>query len=122
MHKLIFGLSIKESIYSVLYALIAAFIVHSAYDIYQKSLSIATVNVTRIVAGFVNEIEVKSNQSFSADQKEKKIRKFSCAMQHVLDGLAKKEKMIILRSEAIIAGAPDLTQDVIVRIKKEIEP
>ena len=84
----------------------------------QQTLNIATVNVTGMVSNFVKET---SQQNLTMEQKQEKVNKFGLAMQHVMDTIAKQQHVVIIMSEAVIAGSIDLTQEVMVGIKRELK-
>ena len=118
MYKLLLKLDwkvISSSLYAAMF--IASVCVIFAY-FNRPTSSIATVNVTGLVSSFVKET---SKQNLTMEQKQKKIDQFGQSMQHVLDDIAKRNHVIIMMSEAVIAGAPDLTQVVMTSIKKEIK-
>lgn len=87
-------------------------------NIYRPTMAVATVNVTGMVSSFVKETSL---QNLTMDQKQKKVNQFGQIMQRVMDDIAKRQHVVIILSEAVIAGSTDLTQEVMVAIKKEMK-
>lgn len=85
----------------------------------QKNLSanhsIATVNVTRLIHQYIS---VMAKSSLTPEQSKIKIADFSHRLESALNEIAKTEHLVILPSEAVIAGAPDKTEEVIQRMKR----
>jgi len=84
----------------------------------RPTMTIATVNVTGMVNSFVKET---AQQNLTMEQKQQKVDQFGKSMQHVLDALAKERHIVIVMSEAVIAGATDLTPEIMLSIKKEMK-
>lgn len=78
--------------------------------------AIATVNITSLVDSFLHET---ANQSLSGSEKKQRIIDFGNRLDHTISQLAAKRHLVLMPSEAVIAGSPDLTQEVANRIKKE---
>lgn len=79
---------------------------------------IGMVNITAMVNSFIKET---AQQSLSADEKQKKIAQFSDALQKVMTTEASEKNMVLIPSEAVIAGATDMTKEVMMAIKKELK-
>ena len=118
MYKLILTKSWHQLLCGLLGAvLFGIFIILSSY-FSRSTMNIATVNVTGLVSSFVKET---SQQNLTMEQKQEKVNQFGKAMQHVMDDIAKRRHIVIMMSEAVIAGSTDLTQEVMLGIKKELK-
>lgn len=84
----------------------------------RPTMTIATVNVTGMVNSFVKET---AQQNLTMEQKQQKVDQFGKSMQHVLDDLAKERHIVIVMSEAVVAGATDMTPEIMLSIKKEMK-
>lgn len=84
----------------------------------RPTMTIATVNVTGMVNSFVKET---AQQNLTMEQKQQKVDQFGKSMQHVLDDLSKQRHIVIMMSEAVVAGATDMTHEVMLSIKKEMK-
>lgn len=79
---------------------------------------IGMVNITGMVNSFIKET---AQQPLSAGQKQEKIARFGEALQKVVESEARENHMILIPSEAVIAGADDVTKEVMVAIKRELK-
>lgn len=83
-----------------------------------STTKVGMVNITGMVNSFIKET---AQQSLSVDEKQKKISQFSDALQKVMTTEASEKSMVLVPSEAVIAGATDMTQEVMIAIKKELK-
>ena len=84
----------------------------------RQTMVIATVNITGMVNSFVMET---AQQKLTMEQKQQKVNQFGQLMQHVMTDMAKRQHIVIMPSEAVIAGSIDFTQEVMAEIKKEMK-
>lgn len=99
-------------------SLIGVVVIQFAY-FYRPQAAIATVNITGMVSSFVKET---AQQNLSMEEKQQKVNKFGQSMQRVMEDMAKRKHIVIMPNEAVIAGSPDLTEEVMAQIKKEMAP
>lgn len=108
--------SIIKLIPSFIVGMVGALIVQLWFVSHQRS-TISTVNITGMVSSFVKET---AKQNLSVNEQQKKVSQFGLTMQKVIDETANNRNTVIFPSEAVIAGSEDLTQEVVMRIKKEM--
>ena len=75
---------------------------------------IATVNITGIVTQFV---KAETQQKHSSEELKKRSQSFGSELEKTLKAIAKKERLIVLPSEAVIDGAVDITE----RVQKQVQ-
>ena len=98
----------------IFFGVLGAFFVQIVI-IKHSSPAIATINITGLVDSFIQET---SKQSLSQIEKKQKVTQFVNQLNQVTNELVKQKHFIILPSEAVIAGSPDLTQEVASEIKR----
>ena len=79
---------------------------------------VETVNITGLTDSFVKET-VKQN--LSAEDKKRQVVQFGEALDSRLKTIAATHHIILVPSEAVIAGSIDITDDVEVAIKKDLK-
>ena len=85
---------------------------YHAFIPYQK---IGTVNVTGILDQFIKENVTKT---ISPNQLKVKVRLFGQTLEKTLQVLSKKEHVLLLPREAVMAGSIDYTPLVLAQLKK----
>jgi hypothetical protein len=81
---------------------------------YQK---IGTVNVTGILDQFIKE---NTNKAISSDQLKMKVHLFGQTLEETLQVISKKEHVLLLPREAVMAGSMDYTPVVTEHLKKSL--
>ena len=81
---------------------------------YQK---IGTVHVTGIIDQFIKE---NATKAISPNQLKVKVRLFGQTLEKILQVLSKKEHVLLLPREAVMAGSVDYTPLVLVQLKKSL--
>jgi flagellar hook-basal body complex protein FliE len=119
MYKLTLNQHCHQLLCGLLGVILFGIIIISFSYFSRSSMNVATVNVTGMVSSFVKET---SKQNLTMDQKQEKVNQFGKSMQHVMDDIANRKHIVIMMSEAVIAGSTDLTQEVMMEIKKELKP
>lgn len=107
-------LSINNA-YSFLFGMLGSMVIFSIF--YYLSVPpprIAVVNITAIVKDFVNK---ESKQNKQQDVLTKDVKQFGLYLEKTLKMVAKNNNVILMPSEAIIAGSQDYT----FIIKKKIQ-
>lgn len=105
---------ISRYLYPCLCGMAGALIVCAFFN-FQNRTAIATVNITGMTRGFLTET---AQQNLSFEQKQQKINQFGQILQKSLDEIAKSKHLTVLPSEAVLSGAPDITREIMARIKK----
>lgn len=78
---------------------------------------IATVNMTGLEDSFIRET---AKQALTTAEKQQKVTAFAKSLNEAIAQLAKQKHLVIVLSEAVIAGSPDLTEEIANDIKKRI--
>ncbi len=92
---------------SFIFGMLGALFISFILQVFEKPKNhIATVNVTKLVNQFVKETTKKNP---SQDVLKKEVSKYGANLESTLKYIAKQESVILLPSEAVIAGAPDYT-------------
>lgn len=81
----------------------------------ERSVAIATVNITGMVQSYIKET---SSQTITAQEKKERIKQFANLLNQSIEKLAHDKHVVLFPSEAVIAGANDLTQQTQEMIKK----
>lgn len=118
MYKLIFKQHSHQLLCGLLGVILFGIIIILFSYFSRSTTKITTVNVTGMVSSFVKET---SQQNLTMEQKQEKLNQFGKSMQHVMDDMAKRKHIVIMMSEAVIAGSTDLTQEIMMEIKKELK-
>ena len=74
-----------------------------------QTSSIGVVNITGIVDKFV-QAEAKNN--LLPEELKKRVQIFGTSLEKVLHDISVKKRVVLMPSEAVIAGAKDYTQEV----------
>lgn len=80
-----------------------------------KAPMIATVNISGLENSFIKET---TNKALSPDEMKLKVAQFANALNQSVINIAKEKHVILLMSEAVVAGHRDLTPEVANRVKK----
>lgn len=98
----------------LLFGMLGALILHVVFFGLSSS-RLATVNITDIQSSFLHET---MNQGLNTVQMKEKVTKFASILNNTLIELAKRKNLILVPSEAVIAGTnPDYTAVVVNQIK-----
>lgn len=92
--------------YLILGLLSTAFMMLIIYFIAPQKPAIATVDVTRMVNQFV-QAQIKLN--LPKQELQQRVKTFGAQLETTLNAVAKKQKVVLVPSEAVIAGGKDLT-------------
>lgn len=98
------------------FGMLGALIVHGLFLSHQQQ--VATVNVTHLVQSFVKET---AELEVTAEIKKQKTLQFGKSLNAAIEKVAQKRHVILVVSEAVVAGAPDLSDEVIKEVKKGIK-
>jgi hypothetical protein len=94
-------------VYSVLCGMLGSMIIFTAYYfVCQKPKEIAIVNITSIVNDYIKE-ESKLNKS--QDDLTKEVKNFGRSLEKTLRKVSQDGNVILMPSEAVIAGSQDYT-------------
>lgn len=77
--------------------------------------TIATVNISGLENSFIKET---TNKALSPDEMKLKVTQFAHALNQSVVDIAKEKHVVLMMSEAVVAGHRDLTPEVANRIKK----
>lgn len=93
--------------YSLLFGMLGSMIIFlAAYHFYNKSPQIATVNITALVNDF---IKTESKQNKPQDVLTKEVKQFGITLEKTLKEVARDQHLLLMPSEAVIAGSIDYT-------------
>lgn len=98
---------------SLITGMIGAIIVQIVFV--KHSLPIATINITGMVQSYVQET---AKQNISMQEKQDRINRFAALLTKSTEQLARDNSIVILPSEAVIAGSSDLTKQTKEMVKK----
>jgi type-F conjugative transfer system protein TrbI len=99
----------------LLFGIAGAFIVKLFF--LSSTPQIATVNITGMVDSFEKET---AKQNISADEMKARTIRFSEALTRTLQDFSTKNHIILVPAEAVIAGAPDITNSARAKIKEAL--
>lgn len=98
----------------IFFGMIGALIIHIML-FRHTPLTIATVNITGLEDSFIREI---TQQHLPTAEMNKKVTAFANALNKTVIDMAKQKHVILIPSEAVIAGSPDMTEDVANKVKR----
>jgi conjugal transfer pilin signal peptidase TrbI len=75
---------------------------------------IVTVNITGMVSHFV---KAETQKKHSPEELKKRSQSFGAELEKTLKAITKKERFIVLPSEAVVDGAVDITE----RVQKQVQ-
>ncbi len=98
----------------LLFGMLGALIFHVVFS-GLSAPKLATVNITDIQSSFLHET---MNQGLNTVQMKEKVTQFASILNNTLVDLAKRKNLILVPSEAVIAGnSPDYTAVVVNQMK-----
>jgi len=119
MHKNIIKVINREfllqALSQIFFGMIGTFLILSF--IYKTPLMIATVNITGLEDTFIQET---SHQSLNETEKKQTVAMFAKVLNQTMVKIAAEKHLVLVPSQAVIAGSIDLTQEVAAQIKKGI--
>lgn len=77
--------------------------------------AIATVNIIGLEDSFIRETE---NLHLNPVEMEKKVKSFANILNKTVVTIAKQKDVVLLPSEAVIAGSPDFTEEIANQVKR----
>lgn len=83
----------------------------------ERSVAVATINITGMVQSYIKDT---GSQNITAQEKQERIKQFANLLNQSIEKLSHDKHVILLPSEAVIAGANDLTQQTKEMIKKRL--
>ena len=98
----------------VFFGMIGALIIHLII-MHHTPLTIATVNITGLEDSFIRET---TQQHLPTAEMNKKVTAFANALNKTVIDMAKQKHVILVPSEAVIAGSPDMTREVANIVKR----
>lgn len=96
------------------FGMVGALFIHLIL-IHQAPRTIATVNIIGLEDSFIRET---SNLHLNPAEMDKKVMSFANALNKTVVDIAKQKKVVLLPSEAVIAGSPDFTEEVANQVKR----
>lgn len=101
--------------FSLLFGMLGALMIFLVLHCMEKpNTKLATVNITGIVDRF---IKVESEKVSSPDTLKKEVKQFGVALDKELRIFSKENGIVLMPSEAVIAGTPDYTSAVAERLQ-----
>lgn len=101
--------------FSFLFGMLGALIIFMLVHCMEKpNHKLGTVNITGIVDHF---IKIESEKSISPDTLKKEVKQFGVALDQELHAFSKENSIVLMPSEAVIAGTPDYTSTVSERLQ-----
>jgi hypothetical protein len=94
----------------------AAIVLIFSHLISPKQEKIATINITKIVDEFIKE---ENSKHLEPDLMKQEVKKFGQQLESNLKTFAKRNHLILLPNEAVIAGSEDYTYWFAVQKNKE---
>lgn len=79
--------------------------------------TMATINLTGLEDTFVSET---AKLSISDVEKKQRVTKFAKLLSQVTKQISNEKNVVLVVSEAVVSGAPDMTNEVATRIKKRM--
>jgi hypothetical protein len=98
----------------LIFGIIGALLVHFMLN-FRAVPTIATVNITALEDSFVREI---SKKQLSEVEMRSQVMGFAKAINQTVFRLCKQKHLILVPSEAVMAGSQDMTQEVAAQVKK----
>lgn len=97
--------------FSLLFGMLGALIIFVLVHCMEKpNIKLATVNITGIVDRF---IKIESEKISSPETLKKEVKQFGVALDKELRIFSKEKGIVLMPSEAVIAGTPDYTSTVL---------
>ncbi len=96
-----------------LFGMLGALLIQMLFSF--KTPTIATINITGLEDSFIKET---SKQALSPMEMKQKVTGFAKILNQSVAELAKQKHLVLLPSEAVIAGSHDLTPEVANRVKQ----
>ena len=91
--------------FSMLYGMLGALIIILFFNFFHnQEVRIGTVNVTGLVNRFIKQ---ESNKNISDDQLKKEVKHYGITLNKELELLSKQKRVVLLLSEAVIAGGSE---------------
>lgn len=100
----------------LLFGMLGAILIQLIF-FYQTTPTIATVNIVGLEESFIRET---SKQPLTQAEIKQKATLFANVLNQTVVKIAKQKHLTLMLSEAVIAGSPDLTQEVADQVKKGI--
>ena len=101
----------------LLFGMIGALLIHLLL-LPKTPLTIATVNITGLEDSFIHET---TQQHLTQAAMNQKVTTFANTLNKTVIEMAKQKHVILIPSEAVIAGSPDMTRDVADKVKKGLK-
>ena len=114
----------KENLYKAKpwFWLLGVVVIVTYFFIPRPMPAIGVVNITGIINDFVT---TESKATISPEDLRAKVRFFGNALEKIVQDISVKKRVVLMPSEAVIAGAKDYTEQVqtlLVRALKKIPP
>lgn len=100
---------ILKTLYPLLMGMLGAIIVFGFFNPTTQTSSIASVQVTQLIEKFV---AVNANSKAPTSNLKQRAAQYSEALEASLHTVSQEEGVVLVPSEAVIAGAPDYTNKV----------
>lgn len=105
----------NRSFYTLSIGMIGALIITIFMQWVAPKSTLATVNLTGIVNGF---IQSQTKQHISATELKDNMKLFSHSLDVVLNQITKKRHVVLVPEQAVITGCPDLTNLVMKNLRE----
>ena len=105
--------AIRPFITGVMGAAFLLLIVHLIYP----PFAVATVDVSDMINGFV---KTEAQAKRPAEDMQKRVQAFGQALDAALKTVARKQHVVLLPKEAVIAGAKDVSQQIEAQVRAQL--
>lgn len=97
--------SLWQCVCGVLFGVLCFFILQAGYAGSNKP-TIVTVNLRGMTNAYVQQL---TREHLTQPQAQERVKQFSVALEHVLQGYSAQHHVVLMPQEAVIEGAPDAT-------------
>ena len=105
----------NQGFYAITMGMIGAVIITLFMQWVAPKPTLATVNLTGIVNGF---IQSQTKQSISAAELKDNMKLFSNTLDIVLHQIVKKRHVVLVPEQAVVTGSPDVTNVVMQNLRE----
>lgn len=93
--------------FSMLFGMLGALIIFTITHLYLKEdIRLGTVNITGLVDRFIKQ---EANKNLSPDVLKQEVKHYGMSLNKELQNLSKDKNLMLMPSEAVIAGSHDYT-------------
>ena len=102
---------------AIVNGMLSALVMLCLFHFFMPSQKIGTVNVTGMLDQYIKE---SAKKTMSSDELKRNVHLFGQTLEETLQAISKKEQVLLLPREAVIAGSVDYTSVVSEHLKKSL--